>query len=529
MGSSSKNNLTEQAAKICGTKNVKTAADDRAFFSSDLYQSGPMPQMVVSPGSVKEVADLVRLARGGKCVIHTRGGGMSYSNAFLPEHDGALILDMRRLDKVRKIDPIDLYVTVESGCTWKALDDALKPHGLRSVFWGPASGASATVGGSASQGTANNQSGLIETSSNAVLSYEIVTGTGEILRTGLDAQAGRLPTFRPYGPDLTGLFNADAGALGIKTAVTLKLEPRPTAEGGISFAFENSNSLHRALRAAGETGIASAIIAMDGETAGIRSGETGLRADLQKLFTIVGTAHNPLRGLVRGIKIALAGRRVFETAKYTAHFLAEGASGGLLAAKERALRQTLASFGDEIPSAAISMIRADLFPALPTTDFTGRRMLPIHGLLAWSRVETVYAAYQDILSANRAALEKTGVTIADVFTVLGRNTLLFEPVFYWQDTLTDYHRRTRPDALGALPETYPDNPDARALVETMKTEIIALFAKYGAAHLQIGKLYPFMQDRSDESIALYNAVKASLDPDNIINPGALGASLPSKD
>lgn len=528
MGKQPAKNIVDKAIKVCGAEHVRTAPEDLSFFSSDLYQSGGVPNLVVAPGSTKEVCELVELARAANCAVHIRGGGMSYSNAFLPQQDGAIVLDLRRLNKIRKIDAGDLYATVESGCTWKALDEALEPHGLRSVFWGPASGASATVGGSMSQGTANNQSAQIETSSNAVLSYEIVTGTGDVLRTGLDAQDGRLPTFRPYGPDLTGLFNADAGALGIKTAVTLKLEPRPIAEGGISFAFSDSTSLQQALRAAGETGIASAIIAMDGETAGIRSGETGLLANLKKLLTIVSTAHNPLRGLVRGAKIALAGRRVFETAKYTAHFMAEGASDDLLVAKERALRQAVSSLGDEIPSAAISMIRAQLFPDLPTTDFTGRRMLPIHGLLAWSRVEAVYNGYQTLLTEHREDLVATGVTIADVFTVLGRNTLLFEPVFYWKDALTDFHHRTRPETLGPIAESHPDNPEARALVETMKSKIIALMAEHGSAHLQIGKLYPYMQDRSDESINLYNAVKTALDPDNIINPGALGATLPSK-
>lgn len=514
--------LRARLAAICGPDKVFTDSSDLSFFASDLYQSGPAPVAVVSPQTPDQVADLVKLARRHHVPIHVRGGGMSYSNAFLPEKADAILLDMTGLNRVRAISTDDLFVTVESGATWRALDDALAPHGLRAVFCGPASGQRATIGGSMSQGTANQQSGQIETSSNAVLSYEIVTGTGDILRTGLDAQTGRLPNYRPYGPDITALFNADSGALGIKTAVTLKLEPRPQAEGGVSFAFADIGDMLKAMQAAGRTGLASTTIAMDSETAGIRSGERGLAADIKKLVTIVRTAHNPLRGVARGLRIAVAGRRVFDTAKYTAHFLVTTNDTSTLASKERGLRKAVADLGDEIPAAAISLMHADRFPNLPTTDFTGRRLLPIHGILAWSRAGAAHQAYSQLVEHHAADLEAQKVTIAEVFTGIGPSSLLFEPVFYWQDSLTDFHKRTRPDTLPRLDTQYPNNPKARALVERLKTRIIEIFSDHGAAHIQIGKLYPFMNDRDNSNASLLRQMKTVLDPDNIINPGALG-------
>lgn len=517
------------AEALFGKDAVLLDQSERDFYSSDLYQSGTPADLVIAPASTKDVARLVKFAEQHKLTIFARGGGRSYSNAFLPDRPNAILLDTRRLNRIRKIDPENLIATVECGCTWKALDEALSAHGLRSVFWGPASGAEATIGGSMSQGTANNQAGLIETSSNAVTSYEIVTGTGEILNTGLDAQSGRIAHFRPYGPDLTGLFNADAGALGLKTAITLKLEPRPSFEGGVSFAFQDFESLKHALHAAGREGLASAIIAMDSETAGIRSGESGLMADLKKLLTIIGTAHNPVRGFWRGIKIALAGRKVFETATYTAHFLAEGSTDAVLVSKERALRKLISPHGSEIPSAAISMMRAALFPDLPTTDFTGRRMIPIHGIAAWGELLPLHKAYTDLIESYRERSTAAGITIAEVFSVLGRGAVLFEPVFYWQDSLTEFHTRTHPSALPELAEAYPENLEARALVEGIKSAIIELMSQHGTAHLQIGKLYPYMQARSDQNTAFLLDLKRALDPHNIINPGALGLASESKD
>lgn len=521
--------IKKAAEDLFGKEHVLSEASDRIFYSSDLYQSGETAELVIAPASTAEMSRLVEFAADTGRAIFVRGGGRSYSNAFLPDRRKAILVDTTRLNRIRKIDPQNLIATVECGCTWKALDDALSAYGLRCIFWGPASGAKATIGGSMSQGTANNQAGLIETSSNAVTSYEIVTGTGEVLNTGLDAQSDRIANFRPYGPDLTGLFNADAGALGIKTAVTLKVEPRPGYEGGISFAFTHFEDLVRALHTASREGLASAIIAMDSETAGIRSGEQGLAADFKKLVTIVSNSHNPIRGLWRGIKIALAGRKVFNTATYTAHFLAEGATDAILISKERALRRLVAPYGKEIPSAAISMMRAMLFPDIPTTDFTGRRMIPIHGISAWSKLEPLHTAYTDLVESYRSEIDDAGITVAEVFSVLGRGAVLFEPVFYWHDSLTDYHKRTHPSALPEFPDTHSENQTARALVEDIKTAIIELMRQHGTAHLQIGKLYPFMDDRSPESSAMLRSLKQALDPRNIINPGALGLTPKGND
>lgn len=514
--------LLDDVIKICGKDNVKTDQRERAFYSSDLFESGVAPDVVAAPSNSQQVSRLIKLAAAKKRPIYVRGGGMSYSNAFLPGKKGALLLDMSRMNAVREINPESFFVTVEAGCTWQALDDALAKHGQRAVFWGPASGRRAQIGGSMSQETANNNSGSMSTSSNAALSYEIVTGTGEILVTGMDAQKNRLPNFRPYGPDMTALFSADAGAFGVKTAITLKTEPRPSALGGVSYAFSDFEALKTGMHQAAALGLATAIIGMDADTAQIRSGQTGLGEDFKKLIAIVRTAHNPLRGLIRGIKIVLAGRKVFEEATFTAHFLAEAPNNTLLAGAERALRKAVGKSGSEIPSAAISMMRAELFPDLATTHYDGRRMLPIHGIFAWSNLVAFQREYRVLIERHRTDLEKNDVVIADILSAFQRNGVLFEPVFYWFDETTDFHARTRnEDIHGPLPRSLP-NPEARALVEMIKDEVISLMSTHGASHMQIGKLYPYMSGRNARNATFLKDLKAQLDPYGIINPGALG-------
>ena len=516
------NSIIPELKKLLGSENVIVDQQHRALMSQDLYEAGKVPDAVAKPKSADDVAAIVTLARKAKRPVYVRGGGMSYSRTFLPGKPGAVLLDMQSLNGIREINETDLYVTVESGCTWKKLDEALAPLALRAIFWGPFSGATATIGGSMSQGTANSNSSRLETSSSAVLSYEIVTGTGDILITGSDGQESALPVMRSYGPDLTGLFNADGGAFGIKTAVTLKLEERPPFAGGVSFAFESEEKLLDGFFAAARTDELNFIVGMDADTAQIRSGKSGLKEDFARLRQIVSTAHNPLTGLGRGLKIAIAGRRVFERAQYTAHFLVEGKSQALLAARERLLRKILNSHGDEIPNAAISLMRADWFPPLPVTRFDGLRQLPFHTILPPSRLKGFLEAYRNLCSDFADRFEVAGIVKAEIYNGIGTNKCLFEPVLYWPDSLTDFHRKMSPEFFQRDWQAHPDNPDARNAVKDFLDGFILLARQHGGMHIQIGKLYPYAKDRQAENAKSLLALKEQFDPDNIINPGALG-------
>lgn len=510
---------------VCGEANVLTDAVSKDFYASDLYEKGLEPDFIVVPDSPEEMAEIVKLAVRHKRPVYARGGGMSYSNTFLPSRKSAIMIDTQKLCMIREINADDLYVTVEAGCTWKVLDEALGGHGLRAVFWGPFSGGKATIGGSMSQGSANNASAKIGTSDSTVLSYEVVTGMGDILITGKDAQEGHKPFFRNYGPDITSMFSNDAGALGIKTAVTLRLEPRPKAYGGVSFAFESFNAAINAVKAAVQTGHASAVIAMDAETAGIRSGKANLREDLKKMWQVMGSAHNPVLGVMRGVKVALAGRRVFEKAAFTAHFLAEGANDKILIAAERHLRNAVKPFGSELPNIAISMMRLDDFPDLPLTSMDGRRMLPVHGIIPWSAMPAYGDAYFKMMAGYKRRLAECNITVADIFSAIGSSCLLCEPVFYWPDSYTDYQREMSSEVWTQNWKNVPDNPKAREVVAEVKVAIIDLQYEYGAAHIQIGKTYPYMRGRTLVNSSFLKDLKAVLDPHNIINPDSLGLKV----
>ncbi|MEQ8772020.1 MAG: FAD-binding oxidoreductase, partial [Erythrobacter sp.] len=144
--------LVRELEALLGAGAIVTEEEERRFAVQDLFFEGALPLALVSPGSRAEVSELVRWCARNAVAIAPRGGGMSYTEAFQPRAARSIVLDFSRLAAIRSVDVADGNVTVEAGCTWAALDEALAKVGMRARFWGPMSGGTATVGGSLSQG-----------------------------------------------------------------------------------------------------------------------------------------------------------------------------------------------------------------------------------------------------------------------------------------------------------------------------------------------------------------------------------------
>lgn len=510
--------LAAELTALLGAEAVRTDETARALAAQDLMTTGETPLAIAAPASAEEMAELVKFAREQNIALFARGGGMSYTKAFQPILARAISLDFSRLNRIREINVEDGHVTAEAGVTWQALDAALAPHGVRARWWGPQSGGVATLGGSLSQGSITFGSGRVGASANTVKSFEIVSGTGEIIRTGSDGCTGTGPFNRAFGPELTGLFAQDAGALGIKTAVTLEIEPRPALVSGLSFAFDDFAAMTALLGFVTQRRLASEIIAMDAEVARQNAGPPDLLGDVKAMWRIGAAAGNPLSALGRMARIASGGRRFIDKAKYTAHFVLEARDRQELASLIRAVRAA-AGAGHEIVNTVPLMMRAYPFPVLAVTHPDGRRLLPIHGVFAWSALAGFHAEYLKLKDGYAARMAEHGVSLPEFFAAVAGIGLLYEPVFYWSDEHTLYHHAFRMPEHERSSASFPANPAARALVEEMTEAIIALMRAHGGTHFQIGRLYPYAELRQD---GLLRALKAELDPGGIINPGALG-------
>ena len=498
---------------------VLTDADDCAFYGQDIAAIGVPPMAVFRPHSIDALASGVALATRAGVALFPRGGGMSYTSGYLPDRARALIVDTAALTRIETVNPTDLFVTVEAGCTWAMLDAALAPHGLRTPFWGPFSGWTATIGGSLSQGTATFGTARVGTSGDNVLAFDIIAADGRLVRTGAGGQPGHAPFMRQYGPDLTGIFANDCGALGIKARITLPLEPRPAAVGGVSFLFENFTALAAAMQAVARAGLASEAFALDPAVTRQFSGNSsGFRQDLKSLLAIGRAQGSAVAGLVRMALVARAGRRFLGREGYQFHVIAEADDAAGLRRRLARIRRLCATGAVELPATVPTLTRAVPFAPLPVLAPDGNRMLPLHGILPWSAAAAVDTAMQALIARHAPACAACGLAIGTSFFGVARSGLLYEPVLYWPDArLLAHERRT-----AATVARHPANPAAAALVTQISAEMIEIFHSAGATHLQIGRAYPWARNRNPGAMALVRAIKAELDPHGLINPGAIG-------
>lgn len=509
--------LLDRLAAIVGPAHVLTGAEDRLFHATDVLRAVEVPVAVVRPGSVEQLCAVVAAAHAARAPVVVRGGGASYTDGYTHARPGGITIDPSRM-KAIAVDAANAVVTVEAGVTWAELRDALLPHGLRTPFFGPFSGLAATVAGSMSQHSISHGTGLWGVSAESLVGLDLVTGTGELMSTGT-------PFFRFYGPDLAGLFTGDCGALGVKARVRLKLMRRREAFEALSFSFSGFEAMHAAMRAI-------AVEALDDENFGLDStlqqGQIGRQKGVAAKAEIAGKVLKGQGSLGAGVKalakMAIAGERDLRRATFAVHYIAEGVSPAEARDRAARIRQiALAEGAEEIPNSVPTVVRSMPFaPLTNTLGPKGERWVPFHALLAHDRVAEFHAALEALFAANREVMETHGIVSGRMFMAVGPNAFVYEPTFYWPDARSIYHERVVPaDHLATL-ETFAPNPAARAEAMRMKAEIIALMEAHGAAHFQVGRVYPWLASRDPASVRLVRAIKAALDPEGILNPGALG-------
>jgi len=516
--------LLSRLASAIGAEQVLTDETERRFYSTDVFNHVAMPAAVVRPASLAEIQAIVRICAEAKAPLVVRGGGASYTDGYLHTREGGVTIDTSRFNRIVALDETNATVTVEAGCSWAKLDEALRARGLRTPFWGPFSGLVATVGGSMSQNAISHGTGTHGVSAESALSFDIVTGTGDLLRTGSAGSPGGKPFFRFFGPDLTGLFTGDCGALGIKAHITLPLIRRHDAFEAASFSFDSFEALHAAMRAIALEGVDDENFGLD---AALQQGQIGrqegvsAKAEIAK--SVLKSASSIGSGVKQLAKMAAAGDRALRAANYVAHYLVDGVEAADARAKLKLIQRIGRGHGAEIPNTVPTVVRG--MPFAPLTNVLGpkgERWVPLHGLLAHDAVPGIHralTAYWDETEEERGRL---GIYTGAMFMSVGSNAFVYEPTFYWPDERTIYHERVVPSEHLASITRFERNEEARQAVKRMKARVVELLLEHAAAHFQIGKIYPYLKGRNPPSVSLLRAIKAELDPHGILNPGALG-------
>lgn len=516
--------LFDALRAILGSDELLSDPASLSLHGSDLLTEGADCIMVVRPSSVEALAAAVGLIGRAGIAMAPRGGGLTYVRGYTPTDRRFAAIDLSRLDRVISVSEEDMIVTVEAGATWKQVHDALAPLGLRLPFFGTFSGSRATVGGGLSNGALFLGTARHVSAAEAVVGMEVVLADGSLLHTGQKAVAlAPLPFMRTFGPDTTGLFVHDAGALGIKARVSLRLIRAPRHSGFLSFGFERQADGIAALCEIARSDLAEDAYMMDPDkTRTALSGPTDLVRDVRVLAKVARQERGLFKGLKAGAKLAMAGRSFIDAGCHSLHLVLAGRSEAAVEADMAEARAIAARFdgrelADSIPRAG----RADLFVPVdgmilgPDAD----RWIALNAKVPHSEAMRLTDEVEVLLSRYKPALDAAGVTVSRLLTVMGTHAFSYEPVLNWRDAWLPLHR----DILGAAPRFAEPAaaPDARALVMKVRGELIALFARLGAASNQIGRTYPYASVLRPEARALLEALKRAVDPQSVMNPGAL--------
>ena len=207
---------------IVGATRVLTGAEDVAPFCTDWRgRYTGAASCIVLPGTADEVAAVVRTCAAAGVAMVPQGGNTGLCGGATPI-GGEVVVALTRLNRIRAIDADNNSITVEAGCTLHVVQEAA--HAADRLFpLSLAAEGSATIGGN----LATNDGGV------PVLRYgnarELTLGLEVVLADGRIWNGLRALRKDNTGYDLKHLFIGAEGTLGLITAATLKLFPRPRA------------------------------------------------------------------------------------------------------------------------------------------------------------------------------------------------------------------------------------------------------------------------------------------------------------
>ncbi|HLA24240.1 MAG TPA: FAD-linked oxidase C-terminal domain-containing protein [bacterium] len=206
--------LLRELRRIVGNQHVLVAPEDVIVYEQDGSILQAMPEVVVLPGSIDEVREVVRAARAAGVPIVPRGSGTGLAGGAVPA-GGGVIVSLARLNHLLEVDLRGRTAVVEPGAINLEVTKGVAPQGF---FYAPdpSSQAVCSVGGNLANNSGGPHTLAYGVTTNHALGVEVVLHDGNPLWLG-----GRVPDVPGY--DLCGVFVGSEGTLGIVVQGIIRL------------------------------------------------------------------------------------------------------------------------------------------------------------------------------------------------------------------------------------------------------------------------------------------------------------------
>jgi len=217
--------------RIVGKENTLTAPEELYCYGYDASKLRSSPDVVAFPGSVEEVAELIKLANRRRFPVFPRGAGSGMVGAAVP-WNGGMVMVLTRFNRILEIDSDNMVAVSEPGVITGEFQQAVLRHEL---FYppDPASLQFCTLGGNVAMCAGGPRAVKYGVTRDYVLGLEAVLPTGSVVTTGTRTMKGVV------GYDLTRLLVGSEGTLGIFTKIILRLVPAPEGVRTLMAVFPN--------------------------------------------------------------------------------------------------------------------------------------------------------------------------------------------------------------------------------------------------------------------------------------------------
>src|SRR3981081_1148636 len=219
MQASDRERVLGQIRGVVGARFALADPYEMRLYQYDASPETALPDIVVIPGTAKEVAQVVKMCADAGVPITARSGASSLAGGTVPV-EGGVVITFARMDRILEIDIDNLRAVVQPGVVTRALSQALRPHGYYYVP-DPSSQGASTIGGNVATNAGGPHTLLYGVTVNHVTGLEIALPSGELIQVGGGKAA------ESTGYDLTGLLVGSEGTMAVVTRVWVKLTAVP--------------------------------------------------------------------------------------------------------------------------------------------------------------------------------------------------------------------------------------------------------------------------------------------------------------